>query len=139
MYLISCWINTRLALSAKINCLQNVFNLVSLVTTSLREKCPNTDFFLVCIFLHSNWIRRFTLFTSKSLYSVRIQENTDQNKLRLWTLFTQCFQYFSNSCNYYQDVSKQKAIQVKKTLEKNFSESHFALKNCASYSLSLSS
>ena len=28
--------------------------------TSLREKCPNTEFFLVRIFLYSNWIRRFT-------------------------------------------------------------------------------
>ena len=27
---------------------------------------------------------------SKSPYSVRIQENTDQKKLRIWTLFTQC-------------------------------------------------
>ena len=25
-----------------------------------------------------------------SLYSVRMQENTDQKKLRIWTLFTQC-------------------------------------------------
>ena len=31
----------------------------------------------------------------KSLYSVRIQENTDQKKLRIWTPFTQC--YFSYS------------------------------------------
>ena len=23
---------------------------------SLREKCPNTEFFLVCVFLYSNWI-----------------------------------------------------------------------------------
>ena len=27
---------------------------------------------------------------SKSPYSVQIQENTDQKKLRIWTLFTQC-------------------------------------------------
>ena len=40
----------------------------------LREKRPNTEFFLVCIFL----------------YSVRIQEKTDQKKLRIWTLFRQC-------------------------------------------------
>ena len=40
---------------------------------SLREKYPNTELFLVRIFL----------------YSVRIQENTDQKKLRIWTLFTQ--------------------------------------------------
>ena len=33
----------------------------------LRGKCINTEFFLV-----------------------RIQENTDQEKLRIWTLFTQC-------------------------------------------------
>ena len=29
-------------------------------------------------------------FRIKSLYSVRIQENTDQKKLHIWTLFTQC-------------------------------------------------
>ena len=34
---------------------------------SLREKCPNTEFFLVRIFL----------------YSVRIKENTDQKNLRI--------------------------------------------------------
>ena len=27
---------------------------------------------------------------SISLYSVRMRENTDQKKLRIWTLFTQC-------------------------------------------------
>ena len=42
-------------------------------TFSVREKCPHTEFFLVPIFL----------------YSVRIQENTNQKKLRIWTLFTQ--------------------------------------------------
>ena len=40
----------------------------------LREKCANTEFFLVRIFL----------------YSVQIQENTDQKKTRICTLFTQC-------------------------------------------------
>ena len=39
----------------------------------LREKCPHTEVFLVRIFP----------------YSVRIRENTDQKKLRFWTLFTQ--------------------------------------------------
>ena len=46
----------------------------NVITLSLREKCPNTELFLVHIFL----------------YSVRIQENTDQKLLRIWTLFTQC-------------------------------------------------
>ena len=41
---------------------------------TLREKCPNTEFFLVRIFL----------------YSIGMQESTDQKKLRIWTLFTQC-------------------------------------------------
>ena len=30
----------------------------------LREKCPNTEYFLVCIFLHSDWIRRDTKYLS---------------------------------------------------------------------------
>ena len=47
---------------------------------SLLEKCPNTEFFLVLIFVCTDWIR-------KSPYLVRIQENTDQKKIRIWTLF----------------------------------------------------
>ena len=43
--------------------------------SSLREKCPTTELFLVRIFL----------------YSVQIQENTAQKNHRIWTLFTQCF------------------------------------------------
>ena len=43
-------------------------------TVTLREKCPNKEFFLVCIFLYS-----------------------DQKKLRIWTLFTQCKFRFSNA------------------------------------------
>ena len=43
----------------------------------LREKCPNTEFFLVRIFLYS-----------------------DQKKLRIWTLFAQCkVSKFSKSGN----------------------------------------
>ena len=41
---------------------------------ALREKCPNKELFLVRIFL----------------YSVQTQENTEQKKLRIWTLFRQC-------------------------------------------------
>ena len=53
-------------------------------SNSLREKCPNTEFFLVCIFLYLDWIWRYTE------YSVRIRKNADQKKFRIWTLFTQC-------------------------------------------------
>ena len=60
----------------------------------LREKCPNTECFLVRsflyleyhIFLYLDWIRRFK---SKTLYSFQIQENRDQKKSPFWTLFTQ--------------------------------------------------
>ena len=44
-----------------------------------REKCSNTEFFLVCVFL----------------YSLQIQENTDQRKLLIWKLFTRCVTYDS--------------------------------------------
>ena len=40
---------------------------------TLREKCPNTDFFLVRIFPQADWMR----------------EKRDQKKLRIWTIFTQ--------------------------------------------------
>ena len=52
------------------------------VTITLREKCPNTEFFLVRIFrirtANGDLLR-------KSPYTVR-QENTDQKKLRIRTL-----------------------------------------------------
>ena len=48
---------------------------------TLYEKNPNTEFFLVRIFL----------------YSVRMLENTDQKKLRIWRLFTQCEEYVQHS------------------------------------------
>ena len=52
---------------------------------SLREKCPNMEFFLVCIFLQLGWIRRDTK------YWVRMREYTDQEKTSIWKLFTQRF------------------------------------------------
>ena len=54
---------------------------------SLCEKCPNTVFSLVRTFPYMDWIRRDTEYLSPS--SVRIRENTDQKKLRIWKLFTQ--------------------------------------------------
>ena len=50
---------------------------------SLREKCPNTEFFLVRIFL----------------YSFRIQESMDQKNLRIWTLFTQWLLRQAQDCS----------------------------------------
>ena len=51
------------------------WSIFSCIWNEYRDsKCPNTEFCLVRIFL----------------YSVRIQENTDQKNLRIWILFTQC-------------------------------------------------
>ena len=41
---------------------------------TLCDIYPNTEYFLVGIFPHSDWIRR--------------ESNTDQKKLRIWTIFT---------------------------------------------------
>ena len=49
------------------------FIIMNFVNYALREKCPNTEFFLVRIFL----------------YSVQIQENTEQKNICIWTLFMQ--------------------------------------------------
>ena len=71
----------------------------------LHEKCPNTEFFLVRIFLYSDWM----------------QENTDQRKLRLWILFTQC--KFKTLCSKYVYFMK---VPLRKNHENpNFCETAF--------------
>ena len=47
---------------------------------TLREKCPNTEFFLVCILPHSDYLFVFSPNVGKY----------GPEKLRIWTLFTQC-------------------------------------------------
>ena len=42
---------------------------------SMREKCPNTEFFLVRIFLHSHWIQRFTPYSVR-YRKIRIRKNS---------------------------------------------------------------
>ena len=53
---------------------------------SLRENYQNTEFFLVHTFFI--WTEYGDLLR-KSPYSIRIQKNMDQEKLRIWTLLTQ--------------------------------------------------
>ena len=67
---LSNYFHTKTKQNAKDFYQQLLLNLWSL---SLREKYPSTEYFLLCI----------------SPYSVRIWENTDQKKLRIWTLVTQ--------------------------------------------------
>ena len=86
------------------NCLR--YLQTTMILRLLCAKCPSTEFFLVRIFPHSDWIRIGTIWSffwsvfsciwteygeirSISPYSVRMWENTDQKKLRILTLFTQ--------------------------------------------------
>ena len=52
----------RLSYVVTIHVFELIFILLPLlfVKNSLREKCPNTEFFLFRIFLYSDWKRRFT-------------------------------------------------------------------------------
>ena len=91
------WSSTR----SSINCVRYWrrwwgWNFINLKVTfcffgvgyKLRENCSNTDVFLVRIFRHSNWVPVWISGLSISPYSVRMRENTDQKRLRIWTLFT---------------------------------------------------
>ena len=63
-----------------------IFPVFCSTDQSLREKCPKMEFFLVCSLLYSDRIWRFTSWSS--VFSLN-KENTDQKKLRIWTLFAQ--------------------------------------------------
>ena len=64
------------------------------VIFSLCKKCPNTEFFLVRIFPYSD---RIWDLLRKYPYSARIWENTDQKKLHIWILFTECLVSFHSN------------------------------------------
>ena len=71
---------------------------------TLHEECPSTEFLLICIFP----------------YSFRIRENTDQKKLRIWTLFTQC-----NFKTVSQKLEKSSSFWVPRKLSIFLSETLF--------------
>ena len=66
----------------------------------LLWKYPNTEFFLVHIFLYLDW--------PKSLYSVQIRENTDQKKPRIWIFGdfsrSEYNEIFNNFCMVQKDL-----------------------------------
>ena len=66
--------------------------------SSLREKCPNTEFFWS---VFSRIRIEYADLLHKFPYWVRIRENTDQKKLHIWTLFMQCKKYFYFAKNWY--------------------------------------
>ena len=53
---------------------------------TLHEKCPNTEFFLIRIFPHSDSIRGDTEYLS--IFSMNVGKYGPQ-KIRIWTLFMQ--------------------------------------------------
>ena len=56
-------------------------------SSPLREKCPDTELFW---FEFSRIRTEYGDILRISTYSVRMRENKDQKKLRIWTHFTQC-------------------------------------------------
>ena len=54
----------NLSLPIALSCLVISYGLIESSTSSLREKCPSTELFLVRIFPHLDWIRRDTKYLS---------------------------------------------------------------------------
>ena len=61
----------------------------------MRKKYPNTEFFLVLIFLYSDWM----------------QENADQQTLSIWELFTQC-RYWRSLYHSFNFVNMRFVVEV---------------------------
>ena len=89
---------------------------------TLREKCPNTEFFLVRIFPHSDWIRRDTSYLSVSSPNARKYRpgktsyvNTFHTVQKLITLL---FNWFVWSNVFYQTVwLRVSVIELKRKSE----------------------
>ena len=103
----SCFLNQIIWLPRPPNIFQNVEeDLQKGRVISISSESSKIHLFIniLCIYhcVKSVQIRSFSgpyfpvfgsntdIYGRKSPYSVRIQENTDQKKLRIWTLFTQC-------------------------------------------------
>ena len=74
----------------------NQFTLINCQTIPLREKCPNTEWFLVRIFLYSYWIRRFT----SQIYEVNLRIQSEYRKIR--TRNNSVFGHFPCSVHFIQ-------------------------------------
>ena len=70
-----------------LSCLVISCGLIESSTSSLREKCPSTELFLVRIFPHSDWIRRNTKYLS--VFSLNAGKYRPK-QLRIRTLLMQC-------------------------------------------------
>ena len=68
------------------------------------KKCPKIRSFFWSLF--SGIPTEYGEILCISPFSVRMRENTDQQKLRIWTLFTQCFSFQLQFSHYGQGPSK---------------------------------
>ena len=78
--------------------------IFSNISSTLCEKCTNTEFFWS---IFSGVQTEYGEIRSIYPYSVRMRENTDQKKLRIWTLFRQ-WHYIrkcSHNCFYTKDLT----------------------------------
>ena len=73
---------------------------IQVMKLPLREKCPNTEFFFWSVF--SRIRTEYGDILRISPYSVRMRENTDQKKLRIWTDFTVPFKPIS--CHWFLSI-----------------------------------
>ena len=82
---------------------------MSILEGALREKCPNAGFFW-SVFSRI-WIE-YGYLRSRSSYSVQMRENTDQKKIRAWTLFTQWrpFCDISGGICLWRNITKKKFL-----------------------------
>ena len=69
--------------------------------TPLREKCPNTELFLVHIFLHLDWMQKN-----------KKKKNGPEKTLHLDTFYTQC-------------SSEYKAFAIRETLQIKLSHNEY--------------
>ena len=66
----------------------SLWDIFYYLTNTLREKCHIKRFFWSAF---SRIRIEYRDLRSKCPYSVRIEENTDDKNLRIWTLFTECY------------------------------------------------
>ena len=96
---------------------QNVIKMASKelpsISLKLREKCPNTELFLIRIFPHSNWIRRDTLYfpafgLNRERYFVSLRIQSECGKIQ--TRNNSVFGHFSRSVSCAQLRLKWRAV-----------------------------
>ena len=84
----------RLFISGYLDTLDRAWNFLLAFLQIYSVKSVQIRSFFWSVF--SNIRTEYEDLRSKSPYSLRIQENTDHNKLRIWALFTQWFRSHSS-------------------------------------------